>query len=120
MVASFMTYRPTATFHVVQTDDNGMVTSISPISRSNLWYNTGYFILRPEIFDYINYGEELVEQPFQRLIGEKRLLAYQHSGFWQAMDTFKDKMHLDEMQVKGETPWEVWKKIGNPLSGGSL
>lgn len=110
MVGSFMTYRPTATFHVVKTESNGMVTSISPISKSNLWYNTGYFIFRPEIFDFINYGEELVEQPFQRLIAEKRLLSYQHDGFWQAMDTFKDKMHLDEMQAKGDTPWEVWKQ----------
>ncbi|MBK8505604.1 MAG: glucose-1-phosphate cytidylyltransferase [Saprospiraceae bacterium] len=110
MVASFMTYRPTATFHVVQTQQDGMVTSISPISSSNLLYNTGYFILRPEIFDYIEYGEELVEQPFQKLISENRLLSYRHRGFWQAMDTFKDKMLLDELQAKGDTPWEVWKK----------
>jgi glucose-1-phosphate cytidylyltransferase len=110
MVASFMTYRPTATFHVVQTQKDGMVTSISPMSKSNLWYNTGYFILRPEIFDYIEYGQELVEQPFQKLISERRLLSYQHNGFWQSMDTFKDKMLLDELQAKGDTPWEVWKK----------
>lgn len=110
MIASFMLYRPTATFHVVQTNGHGMVTSISPISRSNLWYNTGYFIFRPEIFDYINDGEELVEEPFQRLIQDKRLLGYHHHGFWQAMDTFKDKMLLDEMETKGQTLWEVWKK----------
>ena len=115
-VASFMLYRPTATFHVVQAEASGMVNSISPISRSNLWYNTGYFIFRPEMFDYINYGEELVEQPFQRLISEKKLHAYHHDGFWQAMDTFKDKMFLDEIQAKGETHWEVWKNSNQVLN----
>ncbi len=109
-VASFMIYRPTATFHVVQAGKDGCVKSISPISNSNLWYNTGYFALRPEIFDYINYSEELVIEPFQRLIDAQRLLAYHHHGFWQAMDTFKDKMHLDELQAQGDPHWEVWKK----------
>jgi len=109
-VASFMIYRPTATFHVVQAEESGCVKSIHPISRSNLWYNTGYFVCRPEIFDYINYGEELVVEPFQRLIKQERLLAYHHQGFWQSMDTFKDKMLLDELQSNGEPDWEVWKK----------
>lgn len=112
MVGCFMMYQPTATFHVVQASDDGVVKSISPISKSNLLYNTGYFILRPEIFDYLNYGEELVVEPFQRLIGEQRLMAHHHHGFWQAMDTFKDKMYLDGLQSKGQTPWEVWKENG--------
>jgi len=112
MVASFMMYRPTATFHVVQSEPSGVVNSISPISKSKLSYNTGYFILRPEIFDHMECGEELVEEPFQRLIKDRRLLGYRHDGFWQAMDTFKDKMALDELEASGESPWEVWKQNG--------
>jgi glucose-1-phosphate cytidylyltransferase len=116
MVASFMMYRPTDSFHVVQAGRKGLVNSILPISKSKLWYNTGYFLMRPEIFDYMNYGEELVEEPFQRLILEKRLWAHHHEGFWQSMDTFKDKMLLDNLESEGRTPWEVWKHHGPAIN----
>ncbi len=121
-LASFMIYRPTESFHVVETSENGQVISIDPISQTGLWYNTGYFILRNSIFDYINYGEELVEEPFQRLLKLGRLSAFKHLGFWKSMDTFKDKMFLDQMQLMGDTKWEVWKngnghnKVKNDLS----
>ncbi|MCB0631387.1 MAG: sugar phosphate nucleotidyltransferase [Saprospiraceae bacterium] len=108
-VASFMTYKPNASFHTVMADESGLVTSIQPISYTNLWLNTGFFLLRQEIFDFIEYGDELVVEPFQRLIEKKRLTTYHHYGFWQQMDTFKDKMLLDDMEDAGNTPWKVWK-----------
>ena len=70
--------------------------------------NGGYFLFRHDIFDYIRPGEELVEQPFQRLIADRKLFAYRHDGFWAAMDTFKDKIAFDRMNGKGDTPWKVW------------
>ena len=109
-IASFMTYQPTASFHVVSAEEDGLVTGINPISNANLWLNTGFFILKQEIFDYINYGDELVVEPFQRLIAEQKLTTYNHKGFWQAMDTFKDKMLLDDLQAAGNPPWEVWNE----------
>jgi glucose-1-phosphate cytidylyltransferase len=51
----------------------------------------------------------LVNEPFKRLIGEKQLVAYKYDGFWIGMETFKDKQQLDDMNARGETPWEVWK-----------
>ncbi len=113
MVGALMTYQPTGSFHLVSANDNGLVTSIHPMSITNLWLNTGYFIFRKEIFDYIEYGEELVMEPFQRLIQAKKLMNYHHKGFWQAMDTFKDKMMLDDMMAKGNPPWEVWNNNSN-------
>lgn len=107
-VASFVTYRPTESFHMVKAQDNGLVTSIEPISNVNIRLNTGYFALRKEIFDYIQYGDELVVEPFQRLIGEEKLINYHHKGWWRPMDTFKDKMALDNLHEKGNPPWEVW------------
>jgi glucose-1-phosphate cytidylyltransferase len=74
------------------------------------WINGGYFVLRNSIFDYINEGEELVEEPFGRLIKEDRLAAYSHTGFWQPMDTFKDKITFDRTYAQGEAPWEVWRE----------
>ena len=54
--------------------------------------------------------EELVEEPFRRLIAENELLAFRYDGFWKGMDTFKDKQALDELYESGRAPWEVWKR----------
>jgi glucose-1-phosphate cytidylyltransferase len=59
-------------------------------------------------------GEELVEQPFQRLISKGRLLAYEYDGFWMPMDTFKDKQRLDEIYTQGNAPWLVWNDGKKP------
>jgi len=71
--------------------------------------NGGFFTFRPQIFDYMREGEELVEAPFQRLMSERKLVAYRHLGFWQAMDTFKDKITLDRMEARGDCPWMLWR-----------
>lgn len=107
--ASFMTYQPPASFHMVRSMENGLVNAIQPISNTDLWINTGYFIFKQEFFDYINNGEEIVEEPFERLVAERKLMTYRHKGYWQAMDTFKDKMLLDDLQREGHPPWAVWK-----------
>ncbi len=109
VIGAFMAYKSTQSFHVVRYDDKDhYVSSISPISSSGYSINCGFFIFKYDVFDYIQEGEELVEQPFQRLIAQKQLLAYPHGGFWLAMDTFKDKQVFDDMISKGHKPWEVW------------
>jgi glucose-1-phosphate cytidylyltransferase len=65
-------------------------------------------VLRREIFKYMHDGEELVEEPFQRLIGESMLMAYPHEGFWACMDTFKEKQDLEDVLGRGSAPWVVW------------
>lgn len=112
-VASFVAHQPTHSFHVVKREEDGLVKSISHIGSSGLYINTGYFILRKEIFDYMEYGDELVNQPFQRLIKKKKLVSWDHQGFWASMDTYKDKQTLDEAYAQGKAPWEVWAKNGN-------
>lgn len=111
-VASFVAYQPTQSFHVVTREDGGIVKNISHIGNSGLYVNTGYFVLRKDIFDYIEWGDELVSEPFQRLISEKKLTSWEHKGFWASMDTYKDKQTLDEAHSKGNAPWEVWLKNG--------
>jgi len=107
-VASFVSVRPSQSFHAVRSDDHGFVRSIEPVSASDYWINGGFFCLRREIFDYMQPGEELVEQPFQRLLAEGRLSTWKYEGFWAAMDTFKDKINLDRMEARGHCPWMVW------------
>jgi glucose-1-phosphate cytidylyltransferase len=108
-VASFLSVRPSQSFHAVRADDRGIVTEIEPVSASDYWINGGFFCLRREVFDYMRPGEELVEQPFQRLLQARRLSTWKYDGFWAAMDTFKDKITLDRMEARGDCPWMVWK-----------
>lgn len=110
-VAGFVGVRPSNTLSGTVIGDDGLVHSIQYLSEE-LFINGGFFILSNRIFDYIKEGDELVEQPFQRLIKEKKLFAYKYPGFWSAMDTFKDKKRFDEMHVRGERPWEVWSPSG--------
>jgi glucose-1-phosphate cytidylyltransferase len=94
------------------------VTEISPLTQSDIWINGGFFVLRREIFRYMNPGDELVRQPFQRLIEKQALLAYKCGGFWQCMDTFKDKQSLEELNRAG-APWKVWKQVQTGLPVGA-
>jgi glucose-1-phosphate cytidylyltransferase len=108
VVASFASVRSWHSFHAVESGSDGYVTAMGPMRSDQFMINGGFFALRNDIFDYMNEGEELVEEPFARL-REKRLLAtYKYQGFWQAMDTFKDKISFDRMDAKGECRWKVW------------
>jgi glucose-1-phosphate cytidylyltransferase len=108
-VASFACVRPSQTFHTVSLGDGGRVREIRPASDSGLWINGGFFVFRREIFDYLRAGEDLVDEPFRRLIARDQLIGYRHDGFWACMDTLKDKQAFDDMVERGEVPWEVWK-----------
>jgi glucose-1-phosphate cytidylyltransferase len=113
-IAGFVSVRPPQSFHVISVKDD-LVTEIQHLTRSGLRINGGYFILRKEIFHYLNDEEELVEEPFHRLIEERQLIAYQHDGFWASMDTFKEKQQLEELYTGGHAPWEVWKTPSGAL-----
>ena len=107
--ACFVNVKPTQTFHVVTTQDDGLVTSIEHVNSSDTRINGGFFVLKRDIFRYMNEGEELVIKPFQRLIEKSELMAYKYDGFWTCMDTFRDKQRLDDMYSQGKAIWEVWK-----------
>lgn len=109
LIASFAAVRTWQSFHAVYAQDDGLVTHIGPIRDSEFWLNGGFFHFRQDIFDYINEGEELVEEPFRRLVDKQQLFSYKHQGFWAAMDTLKDKIMFDRMNSNGKNPWEVWK-----------
>ena len=108
-VAAFMAVRPPQSWHAVTMDDNGTVESVRAIKDAGVRMNGGYFVLSHEIFDYMRDGEELVLEPFQRLIDCGKLSAYKYDGFWGCMDTFKEKQRLDDMYSNGDAVWEVWK-----------
>lgn len=109
-VASFLAVHSPQSFHVATVDDDGVVTGIDPISESGLWINGGFFIFRREIFSHMRAGEELVYEPFSRLIATEKLVAHRYRGFWMPMDTFKEKQVLDTMHAQGNAPWELWNQ----------
>jgi len=106
-IAAFLSVKPTYSFHVVR-QEGRVVEAIEDVATANLWVNGGYFIFRGDIFDYLQPGEELVIEPFQRLIKEGQLLAFQYSGFWAPMDTLKDREDLEQLWEAGRPPWAVW------------
>lgn len=108
-IASFASVRSSQSFHAVQATEDGIVTSMGAMSDQMLSINGGFFVFRQEIFNYIKEGEELVERPFERLIAEKKLISFRWNGFWQCMDTFKDKIGFDRMEARGDCPWMVWR-----------
>jgi glucose-1-phosphate cytidylyltransferase len=87
------------------------VKRIYQVTKANLRINGGYFVFKNTIFDYLKDGEDLVNEPFQRLIKKHELVAYRYDGFWASLDTYKDKQRLDEMVAKGNGSWEIWKKV---------
>lgn len=107
-VAAFASVLSGHSFHAVQAGADGLVTHVGPVRNDSFLINGGYFVFRDTIFDHINEGEELVEQPFARLTEKRLLWTYKYTGFWQAMDTLKDKINFDRMDAKGQCPWKVW------------
>lgn len=105
---SFIAVKPSSSFHALQHDAAGDLVGIKPADQLGLYINGGYWIMRPDVFDYIKPGEEVVEEPMQRMIRAKKLTAYRYDGFWACMDTFKEKMMLDDMVNSGKAKWQVW------------
>jgi len=101
----FLAVRPPLTYHLADISEDGSVSAFRSSDRSDIWINGGYFILRPEIFDYMREGEELVLEPFSRLIADDQLLAYRHDSFWRSMDTLRDRQILEDLVEQGEMPW---------------
>jgi glucose-1-phosphate cytidylyltransferase len=106
-IGAFLAVRPPLTYHLADIAPDGRVRDFVTSDRAEIWINGGYFLFRKEIFDYMRDGEELVVEPFKRLIAEDQLMAYKHEGFFRSMDTLRDRQALEDMFERGETPWRV-------------
>lgn len=116
--ASMTVVPPVSTHHVVEMDGTGRVTGLREVRDLMQWENGGYFILRPEIFDVLREGEEMVPTGLARLIPDGRLLAQRYDGFFRAADTFKDRAELESMYYRGDCPWMLWdpQRNGQPAA----
>jgi glucose-1-phosphate cytidylyltransferase len=101
----FLSVRTPFNAHLVDAEDDGTVTSVREMARANIRMNGGFFVFKRGIIDEIGPGEELVEQPFSRLIERRELLAYHYDGFFLPMDTIKDRQLLEQLHDSGAAPW---------------
>jgi glucose-1-phosphate cytidylyltransferase len=106
--ASMTTTQASSRFGVVDMDSSGSVLKFREKPKVNDWINIGYFIFQPEIFKYIDHDSVLEEEPLRALAGENQIGAYQHKGFWQPMDTFRESQMLNDIWDSGEAPWKKW------------
>ena len=108
-IGCFLAMKPHLSYHFVSFDKDGQLEGFKDIIHSGLRVNSGFFAFRREIFDYIQEGEELVEQPFSRLVEKRKLLAYNYDGFWVPMDTAKDKAKpiTSFSETRRDTPFRV-------------
>jgi glucose-1-phosphate cytidylyltransferase len=107
-VASLLAVPPQSSYHVVDIEDGRQVRGITPVRSLRQWENGGYFVFRPEIFDVLHEGEDLVDNGLGRLVQTGQVIAYPYTGFWTPADTFKERIQLDEAYQRGECPWMVW------------
>jgi glucose-1-phosphate cytidylyltransferase len=105
-LATVTAVRPPARFGVLESD-NGVVTHFAEKNQADGgWINGGYFVLEPEVAKYVSSSNEPFETgAMPRLVLEKNLMSFQHSGFWQPMDTLREKQDLTKLVLNGELPW---------------
>jgi len=112
-IATLTSVQPAGRFGSIEIDDNGTVGSFKEKPDGDgAWINGGFFIMEPEVFDYLTDGDATIleRKPLERLAEVGQLNAYKHTGFWRAMDTLRDKTELIDMWTKGTAPWALWLK----------
>lgn len=108
--ATLTAVMPGGRFGALNIDSSGTIGSFREKRKDDGgWINGGFMVLEPEIFDYIAGDEIMLEnEPFAKLVEENQLSAYRHYGFWQCMDSVKDRMTLEELISEGKAPWIKW------------
>jgi glucose-1-phosphate cytidylyltransferase len=114
-VGSLLAVDPQDSFHVVRIDSDGRLRGIEPVADMEMRINGGYFVLRQDIFDYLEEGDDLVMDGCVRAARDGRFRAVRYDGFWAPMDTLKERAQLERLNVSGHPPWAVWEHEAGTL-----
>lgn len=106
--ATLTGFHPRSRFGVVRVDDSGVVNYWQEKPLMNDLTSGGFFVFEQRLFDYLDPHCVLELGPFEQLARDRQMALYQHAGFWQSMDTFKEAQALNAIWDKGEAPWKVW------------
>lgn len=111
-LSTLTTTQPTGRFGAISLSENNQVQSFMEKPKGDgSWINAGFFVMEPEVFDYIEGDDTVLEkEPLENLARRGQLMAYQHKSFWQPMDTLRDKKLLEDLWQSGRAPWNVWDK----------
>ena len=109
-LATMTAIRPGGRFGTLSFSEGNVIESFAEKRKEDGgWINGGFMVLQPEVFNYIDGDDTVFERmPLETLSSEKQLIAYKYDGFWQCMDTLRDKQYLDELIQSGKAPWMVW------------
>lgn len=108
--ATVTAIQPAARFGALNFDGDHVSKFVEKPRGDGGWINGGFFILEPEVFEYVNGDQDILEQePLRRLADEGELVAYRHTGFWAAMDTLRDRNYLEELWATKQAPWKIWQ-----------
>jgi glucose-1-phosphate cytidylyltransferase len=109
-LATITAVRPPARFGTMTFDGDLVAEFKEKPQTGRGWINGGFFVFEPDVFDYLKDDTTILERdPLERLAVDGQLVAYKHDGFWQCMDTMRDKIHLEELYKMGNVPWIVWE-----------
>ncbi|MFZ4854816.1 MAG: glucose-1-phosphate cytidylyltransferase [Desulfuromonadaceae bacterium] len=108
--ATVTSIQPVGRFGALDLTNENLVKGFHEKPKGDgLWINGGFFVMQPEIFDYLDSDDTILERaPLEILAEQGQLAAYKHDGFWQAMDTLRDKTLLEELWESGDAPWKMW------------
>ncbi len=109
-LATVTSTQPGGRFGAMKMSPEGHVVGFQEKPKGDgAWINAGFFVMEPEVFDYIDDDRIILEkEPLENLARDEQLVAYKHAGFWQPMDTLRDKNQLDDLWKSGNAPWKVW------------
>lgn len=109
-LATLTSSQPSGKYGALAITDKSEVQSFQEKPKGDgAWINAGFFVLQPEVFDYLEDDTTVLEKdPLEKLALNGELMAYKHHGFWHPMDTLRDKTYLDELWKSGNAPWKVW------------
>jgi glucose-1-phosphate cytidylyltransferase len=104
-IATLSSVKPLTRFGVLDLDEASVVKSFREKPQTEGWINAGYFVFQPEIFQYLREDSVLEHEPLVQLSNEQQLMAFKHNGFWQPMDTYREKQELETLWNSGRAPW---------------
>jgi glucose-1-phosphate cytidylyltransferase len=109
-IATLTAVRPPARFGTMSFDGDRVIDFKEKPQTQEGWINGGFFVFEPEVFDYLNGDQTVLEgDPLEQLAADGELMAYRHEGFWQCMDTLRDRNRLESLWETGAAPWKVWE-----------